>query len=151
MVNGENQVQLKALNEQHKQVASLLAQGLGPKEIAPLVSFTPQYVTWLQRDPLFKLYMAEMVELAEHRLEALFCKSVDVISEQLQIGDPESALKAARLQLEVSGRIGKVQRNGATSEDTSNRLARLAERLVNLLPQQRGETINGSATIVHGE
>lgn len=149
MTHGENNFQLQSLTERHKQVASLLAQGLKPGEIAPMVDYTPQYVTMLTRDPLFKLYLSEMIELSEARLEALFCRSVDIVAEGLDGGASENQLKAARLQLEVTGRVGKVGRNAASSEDTSNRLARLAERLVQLLPQQqRGETYNGQAQLI---
>ncbi|HEX6826415.1 MAG TPA: hypothetical protein VF077_08880 [Nitrospiraceae bacterium] len=134
MVTGENPWKLQSLSDKHKQAAALLAQGCGPLEIGAVLEFTPQYITMLQRDPLFKKYLADMVEVSETRLDALFNRSVDIIAEGLDNGASENQLKAARLQLEVTGRIGKNMRNGATSEDTANRLARLAERLVKLLP-----------------
>lgn len=134
MVSGENPWELKSLTDKHKQAAALLAQGLGPLEIGGLLEFTPQYITMLQRDPLFKRYLADMTEVSETRLDALFNRSVEIIASGLDNQASENQLKAARLQLEVTGRIGKNIRNGSTSEDTANRLARLAERLVQLLP-----------------
>ena len=134
MVSGENPWELKSLTDKHKQVAALLAQGLGPLEISALLEFTPQYITMLQRDPLFKKYLADMTEVSETRLDALFNRSVEVIASGLDNQASENQLKAARLQLEATKRIGKNIRNGSTSEDTANRLARLAERLVLLLP-----------------
>ena len=142
-VHGTNAVRLQALTEKHHHVAALLAQGLGRTEISRIVDFTPEYVTWLMRDPLFQQYMSEMVEFSQMQVEAMFCRSVGVIGETLEVGDQDQKLKAARLQLEVTGRVGKVERAAPTNEDSINRLTRLAERLATTLNvAKRGEVID---------
>jgi len=154
MTHGENPWKLQSLSLKHKQVAGLLAQGLGPLEVCRAMdvegneSFTPQYVTMLTRDPLFKDYLSHLCELAGVQLEALFVQSVEVIREGLQEGRMEDRLRAARLQLEATKRIGKHDRDSASNEDTVNRLARLAERLSNLNQRQlrQPETIDGTAS-----
>ena len=146
MANGENLIKIQELSPRHKQVASLLAQGLDRTAIAELVEYTPEYVTWLTRDPLFKQYLAEMSEHVEARFEALFEKSADVVAQQMQFGSGEEQLKAARLQLEVTGRIGKNDRPSTASDQSIERLATLANRLTGLLSQARqGQIIDSTA------
>jgi len=140
---GENLVKLKTLGEKHKQVAALLAQGLGRSEIAPIVEFTPEYVTWLTRDPLFKQYLNEMSEHTDARLEAMFDRVADVIDYGMSEGTIDERIKSARLQLEVTGRIGKNDRPNAALDSSLERLSTLAQRLLALQSQVRtGVTID---------
>lgn len=142
------QVQLHELSPKHKTVAALLAQGVGREECAVAAGFTKEYVTWLGGDPLFIQYVREMSKLAETRLEAMFTSSVDVIAEQLQSGAGEDKLKAARLQMEATGRIGKDKRDHSTDSEPEH-LEVLAQRLTKLLSQHRaGVTLNGEAQVV---
>lgn len=129
--SGTNHFELQTLTTQHMQVAALLAQGLGPSEIAPLVGYVPQYVTMLTRDPLFKAYLAEKVAFAESQLEAQFCKVPEVVSRAFASGTVDEQLKAARLQGELTGRLGKHER-AAPNESSIERLTTLAERLLAL-------------------
>ena len=145
--HGVNEVELRDLSAKHKQVAALLAQGMGRGEISQLVDYTPEYVTWLMRDPSFKAYMVEMSEVADVRLEALFSQVPDVIARGMQAERVEDQLKAARLQLEVTKRLG----NGGVVErrDSESSLARLevlAERLLALNSRGRVEVIDVEAT-----
>lgn len=145
-VTGENSHKLQALTDKHKQVASLLTQGLGRTEIAKIVDFTPEYVTWLCRDPLFKDFMRGLSEFHEARLEAMFGDVVSVVQDGLQKGAIDERLKAARLQLEVTGRIGKNERPSAAFESSMERLATLAERLLALQSNVRqGVTYDAQA------
>ena len=76
--------ELKELKPLHRQVASLLAQGMKNVDIAAICNITPQYVTMLIQQPLVKAYIAEMCEIVGVRMEALFAQSVDVIANTMQ-------------------------------------------------------------------
>ncbi len=141
MTHGENKIKLQALNERHKNVGALMVQGVGRQQIASIVGYTPEYITWLTRDPLFQQYMNEMAEFAERQLEASFTTVVEVIQDTLTQGTEEGKLKAARLQLEVTKRIGKQEI--LPSGDGVVQLNLLAERLLALQAGvRRGETFN---------
>lgn len=150
--HGENLVKLQNLSKKHQQVAALLAQGLGRGEIATIIDFTPEYVTWLTRDPLFKQYLFEMSEHTEARFEAMFDQVADVVADGMQNGGIDERLKAARLQLEVTGRIGKNDRPSGAMESSLERLQVLAQRLIALQTNVREKvTINGEVTTVNEE
>lgn len=127
---------LKKLSEQHKMVASLVAQGLKRGEVAALVGFTPEYITMLVKEPIFRQYMQGLLDYAQAQLEASFDKVVDTVNEVLVQGTNEDRLKAARLHSELTGRIGKGDRPQTGTEDTISRLERLADRLKVLVPQR---------------
>ena len=139
------QIELQKLSERHKTAASLLAQGVGRAEIAQIVKYTPEYITWLSKQPLFKEYLAEMLEVSQVRLTALFEKSVDVISETMDSGSEDGKLKAARMQMEATGRLGRGQ-EAPPQASAGDRLERLAERLVGLLQHQRNRVVEGTVT-----
>lgn len=137
---------LKNLSPKHKQVAALLVQGVERQVIAQLVDFEPEYITWLGRQPLVVAYLRELEEYANIRLVALADKRTDVISDILHTGSNEDRLKAAKLQMEATGIIGKPREGGrGEAENEDERLARIGARLVNLLQDQRGRVINGTA------
>lgn len=139
--------ELKELKPLHKTVASLYAQGKKNVEIAAIAGCTPEYVSMLIRQPLVKAYISEMCEIVGTRLEALFAKSVDVIAETLDNGTASEKLKAARLQLEATKRIGRVDPNISGTGANVDRLERLAERLIGLQSRVRiGETLNEDGT-----
>jgi len=148
MTHGENHFKLQALTDKHRQVASLLAQGLGPSDIAAVVDFVPQYITMLTRDPLFKEYLREMSEVAEARHEALFQQTPDIVASAFRVGTVEEQLKAARLNLEITGRIGKGERPNNGTDTSIERLNTLADRLLGLLGKVRsGQTYDGESTV----
>lgn len=137
---------LQKLSPKHKTAAALLAQGVGRAVIAEVCDCTPEYITMLGRQPLFRAYIKEMSQFTEARLEALFDSSVNVMAEAMLTGSNDDKLKAAKLQLEATGRVGRFQERGR--EDPGNeRLEQLAERLVGLLHRQREKTLN----VVDGE
>jgi len=144
-------VQLKELSPVHRTVAALLAQGVDRVSVAAAVGMDPNYITWLGGDPLFIQYVREMCKLAETQLESMFVKSVDIISEQMNSGSGEDKLKAARLQMEATGRVGKDRRSHDDLE-TPDHLEVLAQRLVKLIHKQReGVTLNGESQVVNAE
>lgn len=146
----EPAVLLKELSPKHKQVVALLVQGVNRQTIAELCEFTPEYITWLGRQPLCQAYFRELNEFADVRLQALAGKTVDVISEAMDNGSHENQLRAAKLQMEATGRIGRYKEN-QPGKPNEERLIQLGERLINLLQSQRGKVIdNETQTVVEG-
>lgn len=142
-----NQVEpweLKQLSPKHRQVVALLAQGVARDTIAELCEFTPEYITWLHRQPVCQAYLKELMQYADARLIALTERSVDAIAETLNIGSEDGRLKAARLQLEAVGRIGRF-RAGDEEAPGRGELELLAERLVGLLKTKRGEVYESTS------
>lgn len=135
--------ELKILKPRHKRIASLIGQGLKYVEIASIMKVTPEYVSMLSRQPLMKGFIAEMSEAAGIRLEALTGKTVEVISEILDTGGNADKLKAVRLQMEATNRIGNKGVSAGVGGDAADRLERLAHRLIGLQSQARkGGTFN---------
>jgi hypothetical protein len=128
---------MRQLKPKHKNIAALIAQGLPYVQIAKLMDVTPVYVSMLSRQPLMKAYIAEMCEITGVRLEAMFEKVVDTIAETLEGGTEAGKLKAARLALEVQGRVGARDAAPRSGNDSVGRLERLAERLIYLQSGQR--------------
>jgi hypothetical protein len=140
--------QMKKLTPRHKQIASLLAQGAKRQEIAAAMQVTPEYVTMLQKQPLMKDYIREMCEVVGVRFEALFAQSVEVISEVMKSGSDANKLKAARLQMEGTGRVGSRDRRPSGESGAESRLEKLAERLLYLQSGKRAPGVyseNGEA------
>lgn len=122
--------QLKKLKVKHKQVASLLAQGARNVDIARMLGITPEYVHMLTKQPLVIAYIQEMCQHTGVRLESLFEKSVDVIADTLRTGSEAGRLKAARLQLEATKRIGRGEPAQGPPGGVEERLVQLAQRLI---------------------
>lgn len=144
------EIKLKKLAPRHKQVISLMAQGLDRVSVGIATDFTPQYVTWLMKQEVCQDYLREIVAVAEAQLQAQFCVAVDVIGDTMKNGTEDGKLKAAKLQLEATGRVGKLQQPTAPAVE-GDRLNTLAERLVGLLKQTQGRVVNGEVTDVQVE
>lgn len=127
--------QLKTLSPKHKQAMALLAQGLDRVSIAEYCQFTPEYITMLARQPLCRAYLKEMSDYADAQLVGLSEASVGAIADTLRLGTADERLKAARLQMEATGRIGR----GRPDENVAvpGQLEALAERLTSLLSKAR--------------
>lgn len=124
---------MKKLTPRHKQIASLVAQGLKYVNIATMVDCTPQYVSMLMRQELMKQEVARIGEIADTRLAALTEQSVEVIAETMLHGSEKGKLQAARMQLEATGRIGRRDAPaGGGAADSDERLLKLAERLAEI-------------------
>lgn len=128
---------MKSLKPRHKQIASLLAQGAKRQEIAAAMGVTPEYVTMLQKQPLMQGYIKEMCEVVGVRFEALFGQAVEVISDVMKNGNDSNRLKAARLQMEGTGRIGSRTRQPSEDTNAESRLEKLAARLLYLQSGKR--------------
>lgn len=143
-------IELKKLSPKHMQVAALVAQGVDRRTIASACDYTPEYITWLQGQPLFIEYIKTMNKAVATRLEALFTKSVDVIENAMQNGTVDESLKGAKLQLEATGRIGRFA-TLAPQAGGEDRLATLAERLLDLLKTQRRTVDESEDAVVLSE
>lgn len=124
--------EMKKLLPWHKQLCSMLAQGIDRQTIAQVFQKTPEYISMLAGQDLIRTEVNEMKRFAEFQLEAQFVKSVSVIGEVLENGSAKEKIQAARLQLEATRRIGPRMVEEEKLIDTNARLTRLAERLLYL-------------------
>ena len=123
---------LATLKPKHKQICSMLAQGIPRGTIAAVIGCTPEYITMLSRQPLIQGYIKDMCQTAGLQLEAMFTESVQAIGDVLQNGSTKDKMQAARLQMEATKRIGAGSGLPREVVDTTERLAKLAERLLYL-------------------
>lgn len=128
--------EMKELKPWHKNLASMVAQGIDRQTIAYAMDCTPEYVSMLARQPKMIAYMQELADFANFQLEAQFAKSVAAIGDVLENGGHKEKMQAARLQLEATKRIGSKAGGEVQKEDTVDRLNRLANRLTSLLAKQ---------------
>lgn len=126
------QWELSKLKPKHLQICALLAQGFKNIEVAAMVGVTKEYITMLLRQPLIKSEIARKGEVVGQRLELLTEKSCDVIAEAMNNGNHTEKLKAARLQFEVTKRVGRPDPMANIASPDVDRLTRLAERLIQL-------------------
>lgn len=134
---------LKEMTAKHRQAMSLLAQGVGRQTIAELCEWTPEYITMLARQPLCQEYIKGIAEFVDMRFQAMAEQTADVISDTLRTGSEKGKLSAAKLQLEVTHKIGP-ERTTPAQMGEEGRLEKLAERLVALLGEkQPGAVLEG--------
>jgi hypothetical protein len=138
--------QLQKLSPKHKEVLSLIAQGVARGEVAEITEFTPEYISWLLRQEVCQGYLQEIREYVDFRLHAMTGESVDAIQDTLRNGASDDRLKAAKLQLETVGVIGSGKLAPQVRESTSDHLAVLATRLVELLHTSHGKVYDGQST-----
>ena len=143
--NGKN---LKTLKPWHKQMCSMIAQGIPRATIANVFKKTPEYISMLAAQPLIQTYIQQDCTYAGLQLEAQFVQSVTAISDTLENGNHKEKMQAARLQLEATKRIGPRSTPQATEVNFDDRLMQLSERLVGLLESQKMAT---QPTIIEGE
>ncbi len=129
---------LTKLKPVHLSICSLVAQGNKYVDIAKMVGVTPQYITMLMRQQIIKDEVVRKAELVGTRLELLFEKSVDTIVDAMENGNHKEKLQAARLQLEATRRIGRIDPFALTGNVPSDRLENLAKRLEGLLDKTKG-------------
>jgi hypothetical protein len=128
---------LKSLQPWHRQVCSLLAQGIPRQTIAQIMDCTPEYVSMLAAQPLIKDYIREWCAFAGLQLEAQFVKSVEVIGDALENGNYKEKLQAVEMQAKLTHRIGTGSTLPSESVDMNSRLLSLSERLTGLLESQK--------------
>lgn len=151
MVQSEGAYQLKELKPKHKNVLSLVAQGVNRGQIAQICDITPEYVSMLCKMPICKQYIAGLNEVVALQLEGMFGKSVEAISDALDNGSVEERLKGARLQLEATKRLGRPADIVPQTSSTEERLLRLSERLTSLIVDRRPvQILDASSTYSEG-
>jgi hypothetical protein len=149
MVDDGGVYQLKELKPKHKNILSLVAQGVGRSQVAAVCDITPEYVSMLCRMPICKQYIAGLNEVVDVQLEGMYGKSVAAINDALDNGSIGDKLKGARLQLEATKRIGRPADIPPQSASTEERLLRLSERLTSLIVDRRGvQNLNTTSPVV---
>jgi len=108
--------ELKKLSQKHKNIIALHVQCMKREDIGKIAGCTPEYVSMVVAQPLAKAYLRDLEKYMDSRLEALYGRSVDVIQDGLDGAATETQLKAARLQLEVTGKL-KGDKDGAQSAE----------------------------------
>lgn len=121
---------LKKLTDKHKTIIALHVQNMKRIDIAEVAGCTPEYVSMIVAQPLAQAYLKQIEEYTDARLSALYGKSVDAIEKGLDAGDEEIALKAARLQLEATGKFGKTEKGNQTAEDVVAQLLKHAHTVI---------------------
>lgn len=129
---GQKKWELQNLTPMHKQLCSLLAQGIDRQTIAQALDITPEYVSMLAKQPLVQKYIQEMCQFASLQLEAQFVEGVKVIGDVMANGSDKERLQAVRLNAELTHRIGSGSGIPTELIDTNERLANLASRLLSL-------------------
>ena len=86
-----------------------------------------------------KLFVSELTQGAHLQMEALYVKSVEAVRETLEKGKYPDKIKAARLQMEATKRIGSMTSPIGPIVDTNLRLTKLAERLLMLNDNSKRE------------
>lgn len=138
---------LKELSPKHKQVCSMLAQGHDRATIAAVIGITPEYISMLAKQPLVQAYVRDMTAVANLQLEAMFTTAVTAIGDTLQNGNYSDKVKAARLQMEATKRVGSSGSLIHEVVDSNARLTKLAERLLYL----QGHQSQASVEVEEGE
>lgn len=108
---------LKKLSQKHKTIVALHLQSMKREDIGKLAQCTPEYVSMLLQQPLVQEYLVDLERYMDTRLRSLYGKSVDAIERGLGSGDDEVALKAARLQMESTGKMKGQEVEKKSAED----------------------------------
>lgn len=109
--------ELKKLSQKHKNIIALHAQAVSRDDISQAVGCTPEYVSMVVAQPLAREYLKQLNEYMDSRLQAMYGKSVDVIHKGLEGDATDTQLKAARLQLELTGKLKNDKADNQTAED----------------------------------
>lgn len=108
---------LKVLSQKHKNIIAMHAQSMCRADIGAACGCTPEYVSMIIAQPIAKDYMRDLERYMDQRLESMYTKSVDVIGKGLDGDATDTQLKAARLQLEVTGKLKQDKMESKSAED----------------------------------
>lgn len=117
--------QPRRLTAKHRQMLSLFAQGVSRREIGALCKCAPEYVTMLAATDLGRAYLKEIEEHLDARMRGLYSKTIDAIEDQLDKGTGANKVAAAKLQLQVTGKLGRAQEETETAEDVIQRILQM--------------------------
>jgi hypothetical protein len=113
---------LKRLSLRHKQAISLVLQGMSRADAGEACGFVPEYITFLLQQPLAREYIAHVNRAVSSQLDALYGKSVEAIAGGLTALDPDVKLRAAKLQLQTTGRLEPDEGSRETAEDVVSKI-----------------------------
>jgi hypothetical protein len=103
-----------------------------------MTGVTKEYITMLLRMPIIKQEIAARGEVLNARFELMTEMTADAMVDTLKNGSHADKMKAARLQLEVTKRIGRPDPYAVNQNPAEDRLAQLANRLEGLLDGKKG-------------
>lgn len=121
----------KPLDSRQKKAVELLCAGLSPKCVADSLGIGKTALDSWRRKPAFKVAVAEGMnldaELHGARLQALFGKAVERVSELLDDPSPHIRVQAARLAFEAQAQIARVAEEAEMMKQLEARMDALAE------------------------
>ena len=109
--------EMKTLTQKHKSIVGLHAQGVSRADIGAVCGCTPEFVSMVVATAPAKAYLRELEIYMDSRLQTLYGSSIDVIQAGLNNQATDTQLKAARLQLEVTGKLKQDRDENQTAED----------------------------------
>jgi len=119
------------LDERHLKAVELLAAGLAPKGVADTVGVTTQQLSMWRKKPAFKLALSEAMQIDADvhgaRLQLLYGKALDRVSDLLDDPSPHIRVQAARLAFEAQQNIARVIEEQKMMEALEARMDALAE------------------------
>ena len=129
-----------------------LASGRTKKYITTKLRLSQEKLNKLMLRDDSRQFVAELTHGAHLQMEALYVKSVDAVRETLEKGAYPDKIKAARLQMESTRRIGAMTAPSQGVVDVEARLVDLAHKLVDLNRQSKsGNTLTLTARRIDRE
>ena len=121
----------KPLDSRQLKAVELLCAGLSPKCVADSVGVGTKALDTWRKKPAFKVAISEGMnldaELHGARLQALFGKAVERVSELLDDPSPHIRVQAARLAFEAQAQIARVAEEAEMMKQLEARMDALAE------------------------
>lgn len=118
--------QPKHLSQKHKNIIALHAQGVSREEIGEFCKCTPEYVSMIVATPIAKEYLSDLERYLDSRMNALYSQSVETIHQGMMGNATDTQLKAARLQLEATNKLGKDNKESQSAEDVVSAILKAA-------------------------
>lgn len=122
--------ELKKLSQKHKNIIALHLQGVSRADIGEFCGCTPEYVSMIIAQPIAKEYLRDVEKYLDARMQSLYGKTVDTIQAGLDGNATDTQLKAARLQLEATGKLKQDKDAAQTAEDVVAALLKAAGGVV---------------------
>ena len=121
----------KPLDSRQQKAVQLLCAGLSPKSVADAVGVGTKALDLWRKKPAFKQAITEGMDLDADlhgaRLQALFGKAVERVSELLDDPSPHIRVQAARLAFEAQAQIARVAEEAEMMKQLEARMDALAE------------------------
>ena len=145
----------KPLDSRQKKAVQLLCAGLSPKCVADSIGVGNDALSAWRKKPAFKQAVSDAmnldVELHGVRLQSLFGKAVERVSELLDDPSPHIRVQAARLAFEAQAQIARVAEEAEMMKQLEARMDAIAEASIGgtFEPVQDAEII--SEEPIHGD